>query len=175
MQARGCTDELTRFSEGTIEESRAWQELMQLRDSWGERIPGDPARLLPWLIALPASELCDLLALCAALTVNAVASTPGTHAADALAAAVSLDMADWWAPTAANYLGQVRKAQIIETVSEAVSAETAALLAKLKKDELVAQAEAQLAGKRWVPSVLRQRHEPGATAPDLRVATSATH
>lgn len=155
VQACGCADELARLSEGTIEQTRAWQELMQLRDAWGERVPGDPAHLLAWLIALPAGELCELLALCAALTVNAVASTPGTHAADELAAAVALDMADWWTPTAANYLRQVPKAQIIETVSEAVSAEAAALLAKLKKEELVAQAEAQLAGKRWVPSVLR--------------------
>jgi len=125
---------------------------------------------------LPASELCDLLALCAALTVNAVASTSGTHAADDLAAAVSLDMADWWAPTAANYLRQVPKAQIVDTVSEAVSAEAAALLAKLKRDELVAQAEAQLAGKRWVPSVLRTCIAPAASGrASLKVvaATSA--
>lgn len=173
VQARGCADELARFGEGTIEESRAWQELMQLRDSWGERIPGDPARLFPWLIALPASELGDLLALCAALTVSAVASVPGTHAADELAAAVSLDMADWWEPTAANYLRQVPKAQIVDTVSEVVSAEAAALLAKLKKDELVVQAEAQLAGKRWVPSVLRSVGGPAADRRGLR-AVAAT-
>jgi len=173
VQARGCADELARFGEGTIEESRAWQELVQLRDSWGERIPGDPARLFPWLIALPASELCDLLALCAALTVNAVASTSGAHAADELAAAVSLDMADWWAPTAANYLRQVPKAQIVDTVSEAVSAEAAALLAKLKKDELVAQAEVHLAGKRWVPSVLRACTAPAASGrTNLRVVAA---
>lgn len=176
VQARGCADELARFGEGTIEESRAWQELVQLRDSWGERIPGDPARLFPWLMGLPAGDLYDLLALCAALTVNAVASTPGTHTADELAAAVSLDMADWWEPTAANYLRQVPKAQIVDTVSEAVSAEAAALLAKLKKDELVTQAEAQLAGKRWVPSVLRACNAPAASGrASLRVvaATSA--
>lgn len=172
VQARGCAEELVRFGEGTIEESRAWQELMQLRDAWGKRIPGDSARLLSWLIALPESELCDLLALCAALTVNAIASTAGSHAADELAAAVSLDMADWWEPTAANYLRQVSKAQIVDTVSEAVSAESAALLAKLKKDELVAQAEAQLAGKRWVASVLRSVGEPAAERRGLRVVAA---
>ena len=40
---------------------------------------------------------------------------------------------------------------VVEAVSEAVSAEAASLLAKQKKDEGVAQAEAQLAGKRWLP------------------------
>ena len=117
--------------------------------------------------------MIDLLALCAALTVNAVASTSGTHAADELAAAVSLDMADWWTPTAANYLRQVPKALIVDTVSEAVSAEAAALLAKLKKDELVAQAEVHLAGKRWVPSVLRVCTAPAASGrTNLRVVAA---
>lgn len=84
-------------------------------------------------------------------------------------------MADWWAPTAANYLRQVPKAQIIDTVSEAVSAEAAALLAKLKKDELVVQAEAQLAGKRWIPSLLRACSAPAASGrPSLRVEAAAS-
>ena len=51
-------------------------------------------------------------------------------------------MADWWEPTGANYLRQVPKSLTIEAVSEADSAEAAALLAKLTKDELVVQAEA---------------------------------
>lgn len=165
VEARGCSKDLARFGEGAVEEGRAWQELAQLRDAWGERIPGDPARLLPWLIALPLAELCDLLALCAALTVNAIASTPGRHAADELAAAASLDMADWWEPTAANYLRQVPKSLAIEAVSEAVSAEAASALAKQKKEELVAQAEAQLAGKRWLPGVLRLHSPEAARAP----------
>ena len=122
MEARGCSKELLRFGEAAIGEGRAWQELAQLREAWDERIPGDPARVLPWLIALPLAELCDLLALCAAHTVNAIASTSGDHAADQLAAAVSLDMADWWEPTAGNYLRQVPKSLAIEAVSEEIFA-----------------------------------------------------
>lgn len=92
----------------------------------GRARSGHAARLLPWLIALPLAELCDLLALCAALTVNAIVSTSGSHAADELAAAVSLDMADWWEPTAANYLCQVPKSLAVEAVDEAVSADAPA-------------------------------------------------
>jgi len=173
VQARGCADELSRFGEDGIEQCPAWQELAQLRDACGERIPGDPARLLAWLIALPSSELCDLLALCAALTVNAVMATAGKHPADDLAAAVGLDMADWWEPTASNYLRQVPKALILDAVSEAVSDEATAPLTKLKKDELVAKAEALMAGKRWLPAVLRLRSEPAAPArASLRVVAS---
>ena len=76
---------------------------------------------------------------------------------DALAAAVGLDMADWWAPTAGSYLAQVPKARIVEAVTEAVSIEKAAPLAKLKKGEAVAAAEALLQGTRWLPSPLRAR------------------
>jgi ParB family chromosome partitioning protein len=176
VQARRTAEDLARIGEGTIEHSRAWAELMQLRDSWGERIPGDQARLLAWLRALPMAELCDLLALCAALTLNAVASAPGSHSSDELAAAVSLDMADWWEPTAGNYLRQVPKALIVAAVSEGVSVEAATALEKLPKEELVARAEAQLAGRRWLPSVLRARsapEAPGRASLRVVIATSA--
>jgi ParB family transcriptional regulator, chromosome partitioning protein len=170
LQARGCANELSRLGEGTIEHSRAWTELMQLREAWGERIPGDPSRLLPWLIALPQGELCDVLALCTALTLNAVMSGDGSHPADEVADACGLDMADWWEPTAAGYLHQVPKALILDALSEALSAEAAAPLAKLKKTELIAKAEVLLAGRRWLPAVLRSRSD---SQPEPREASKA--
>ena len=39
------------------------------------------------------------------------------------------------------------------------------MLAKQKKDELVARAEAQLAGKRWLPGVMRSHTAVAAFAP----------
>ena len=84
-------------------------------------------------------------------------------------------MADWWEPTADNYLRQVPKSLALEAVSEAVSTEAAAALANQKKDELVAQAEAQLAGKRWLPGVLRSHSLVAARAPaSLHLVTPAT-
>ena len=124
-------------------------------DNWRERIPGDHAKLLPWLIGLSQDALLDLLALCSALTVNTVSERERDHPGDALSQAVGLDMADWWEPTAASYLAQVPKARILEAVTQAVSEEAASGLAKLKKAELVAQVQALLAGKRWLPTVLR--------------------
>lgn len=166
IQARGCSDELSRCDEAGIEQCRAWRELTQMREQWGERIPGEPDQLLPWLIALPIGELCDLLALCAALTVNAVKSSLAPHPADALAAAVGLNMSQWWEPTAESYLHQVPKALILEAVRESHSEEAAAPLEKLKKDELVARAEALLAGRGWLPAVLRSSHVAVTVAPN---------
>jgi len=79
------------------------------------------------------------------------------HTGDALAAAVGLDMADWWTPTSGSYLTQVPKARIVEAVTEAVSVEQALPLGKMKKGDAVAKAEALLDGKRWLPSPLRSR------------------
>ena len=126
-------------------------------DNWRARLPCDADRLLPWLIGQDQDTLLDLLALCAALSINTVQAETEGHPGDAIAAAVGLDMADWWTPTATSYLQQVPKARIVEAVSEAVSVEAAAGLAKLKKGEAVAKAEALLAGTRWLPEALRAR------------------
>ena len=106
-------------------------------------------------VALAA--LLELLALCSALSVNAMSGREADTTGDTLAAAVDLDMADWWTPTAGSYLAQVPKARIVEAVTEAVSIEKAAPLAKLKKGEAVAAAEVLLQGTRWLPSPLRAR------------------
>lgn len=140
-----------------IEASRAWGELACRLDNWRERLPGDANRLLPWLIDQAQDTLLELLALCSALSVSAMSGREADTTGDALAAAVDLDMADWWTPTAGSYLAQVPKARIVEAVTEAVSIEMAAPLAKLKKGEAVAAAEVLLQGTRWLPSPLRAR------------------
>ena len=156
IRAQGCDASLKGVADD-IEASRAWVELASRMDNWRERIPGDADKLLPWLIGQPQETLLELLALCSALSVNAMSAREADDAGDALAAAVGLDMADWWTPTAASYLTQVPKARIVEAVTEAVSVEKAAPLAKLKKGEAVAAAEGLLQGSRWLPSPLRAR------------------
>ena len=154
VRASGCRHELA-SSADDVKASRAWSEMDARLDAWGERLPGDPKALLPWLLRQPIDTLQELLALCAALSVNTVTSRETAHPGDALVAAAALDMADWWTPTVGSYLQQVPKARIVEAVTEAVSVEAAAPLSKLKKGEAAARAETLLAGTRWLPSVLR--------------------
>jgi ParB family chromosome partitioning protein len=156
LRANDCDSALKGVADD-IEASRAWGELASRLDNWRERLPGDADRLLPWLIGQPLDTLLELLALCSALSVSAMSGREADTTGDALAAAVGLDMADWWTPTAGSYLAQVPKARIVEAVTEAVSVEKAAPLAKLKKGEAVAAAEALLQGTRWLPSPLRAR------------------
>ena len=156
IRASGCDGALGQFADD-MEGSKADTELQSRLNNWRERIPGDADKLLPWLISQDENTLLDLLALCGALSINTVTASAQEHPGDAVAQAVGLDMADWWTPTATSYLQQVPKARIVEAVTEAVSAEAAAGLAKLKKGEAVAKAESLLAGTRWLPKVLRAR------------------
>jgi ParB family chromosome partitioning protein len=114
-------------------------------------------------------QLMRLLAHCAALTIDGVVqagreSSPTLKHADTLAQAVSLDMAGHWQPTAANYLGQVTKAIIVEAVCEGVSEQAAKQLVDLKKPAMAEAAERLLADKGWLPKVLRMPQPGGHEA-----------
>ena len=75
--------------------SAAWQASDAKKQAWKARLPEQPGAWLPWLIGLPRAESMDRLALCAALTLNALPSIGAATDANALANAVGLDMADW--------------------------------------------------------------------------------
>lgn len=140
-----------------LQSSRASHALEAAMLRWKERLPEQRSEWFAWLAELPQDELLQLLALCAALTVNTLPVAGATADANALASAAALDMADWWEPTAASYLNHVSKVQIVEAVKEAVGDGAASQsLFMLKKQGLVAEATLWLAGKRWLPQVLRQ-------------------
>lgn len=107
-----------------VEGSRAFAELEAARETWGHRLPGTPEGFWAWCLEQDRSVLLDLLAFCAATTVNAVqAKNAGegarlAHAAQ-LASALSLDMKAWFTPTAANYFGRIAKPQILDALREA--------------------------------------------------------
>jgi len=144
-----------------IAESRAIISLAERDHLWRQRLPDAAEGLWDWLLAQDTPTRLDLLAYCAALSVDAVERAHERDRdgrlrhADRLAAALGLDMAEWWQPTAESYLGRVSKARILAAVAEGVSPQAAENLAKLKKDALVAQAEERLAGRRWLPAPLR--------------------
>jgi ParB family transcriptional regulator, chromosome partitioning protein len=111
-------------------------------------LPEERGAWFDWLIGLPQAELLDLLALCTALTLNALPGTGAAGDASALAAAVGLDMAEWWEPTAAGYLNHVSKAQVVQALTEAGPGLADDGVAAMKRDVLVVTAAARLAAKR---------------------------
>lgn len=138
-----------------LDASLAWTRLQELRVQLLAGLPKADGALLAHLIALPQQDLLQLLALCSAASISAVATAEGPRAADAVAEAAGLDMADWWSATAGSYLNFVPKTLAIAAVTEACGKKAAAPLASMKKADLAASAEQLLAGTRWLPKILR--------------------
>jgi ParB family transcriptional regulator, chromosome partitioning protein len=69
---------------------------------------------------------------------------------DRLAVAVALDMAHWWQPTVAGYLGRVSKTLIMEAVTEGKGKAAAENLAALKKGDMAERAAELLTGTGWL-------------------------
>ena len=133
----------------------AWLALQTARDALIERLPADRSAWFSWFLELRQADLLELVALCAALTVNALPSAGSAFEANALAGAVGLDMADWWEPTAEGFLNHVSKAQIVGALKEAGPGRTTDGVEAMKKDVLVNTALARLKGTRWLPAPLR--------------------
>ncbi len=141
-----------------VEGSIAFQQLQSARETWGQHIPGEADALWQWCLEQPVDVLLDLLAFCAACTVNAVQSKNDRpdgerlqHASQ-LATAVNLDMTAWFTPTAENYFGRIAKGQIVDALQEAGATLPAA---SMKKGDMAKFAECELAGKNWLPEILR--------------------
>ncbi|WP_343623421.1 ParB/RepB/Spo0J family partition protein [Roseateles puraquae] len=138
-----------------LADSAAHRSLNEVVALWRARLPADPTGLMEYLLAQSAETLQDLLVLCAALTTHALHGTAHAKPAQALAGAAGLDMADWWEATGDTYLGRVPKSLIAQALVEAGEVAVGGEVEKLKKADAVSRAQAALAGKRWLPELLR--------------------
>ena len=89
-------------------------------------------------------------------------------------------MAESWTPTAANFLGRVTKARILQAVAEGKGERAADRIEHLKKVEMATEAETLLAGSGWLPEPLRtpghalpEPIEPAAEAVEAATADAA--
>ena len=137
--------------------ARAFDERHQ---SWRSALPKDSGDLWDALDAFDGDSRAALFAHFVSLSVNAVHEAwnrrPKAFAhADRLAQTVDLDMAASWSPTAANFLGRVTKARILQAVAEGRGQHTADRIEHLKKVEMATEAETLLGGTGWLPEPLR--------------------
>jgi ParB family chromosome partitioning protein len=138
------------------ENSPAGTLLSQAHTEWGDRLPGNPEAMFRWLLGQERESLLELLAYCTARSIDAVAGRERTYdQSDAIAEALGVDMADWWMPTPANYVGHVSKAKALEAVKEATGIDSTKAVAGMKKPDAVAHCAAKLEGTRWLPAPLR--------------------
>ncbi|MBT9495554.1 MAG: ParB/RepB/Spo0J family partition protein, partial [Paucibacter sp.] len=116
-----------------IKDGRAWRALDAARQDWTARLPEQQGEWFTWLLDMPQAELLDLLALCTALTVNALPGAGAAADADVIAEALQLDMADWWEVSPQSYLNHVPKAQIIQALDESEPGQSHEAAGALKK------------------------------------------
>jgi ParB family chromosome partitioning protein len=129
---------------------------------WRTRLSGDSGQLWNAIMELTPAELLDLIAVCAALSVDATHTKAGDYSnrqrmvhADQLAETLRLDMSKHWTPTAESYFGRVSKKAICLAVAEAAGESVAFRIQDLKKPGLAAEAARLVAGSGWVPAALR--------------------
>ena len=121
--------------------------------------------MFAWCLKQEQDELLRLLAYCVAQSVDAV-RTKMRHGderiafTETLASALNLDMGKWFKPTAENYFLKVSKAQILDALREAKGS-VAPAWADMKKADLAALAERQMAGTGWLPEPLRAAPKTG--------------
>jgi ParB family chromosome partitioning protein len=138
-----------------IVQNKAHQTLSAQLESWRKRLPDDAEQVLPWLLRQTSAQVEELLALCIAMTVNDVTDAEDGGRGGDVRAAAGLDMLQWWEATASTYFGSVSKAQMAAVLREAVSEESASTLMQLKKGDAAKLAEQRVAGKGWLPPMLR--------------------
>ena len=134
--------------------------MLARKENWLRQLPEEPSALWDFLIDLDGDSRASLFALCAALSVNAI-QEPYNRRADALAHAnrlaerVSLDLAQTWTPTAANFFGKVTKGRILNAVREGRGESAAQLIDHLKKADMAREAERLLERSGWLPQPMR--------------------
>lgn len=125
-------------------------------------LPADRTEFWDWCLKRSQEELLNLLALCAAHSVDAVQdnsrhnSTTDIGHADQLATALNLDMRKWFTCTAGALFNRISRRQIAQAYTEATGEPPSNAVLDLKKKELAIRAERDI-GDKWLPSVLRQQ------------------
>lgn len=143
------------------DESKGCGELREMFQSWKERIPHTEAELFHWCLTQERDTLLELLAFCAGCTVDAVQmkhdGNPDSRIrhANALASALSLDMTQWFAPTAENFFSRVGRTSVVKAICEAKNVPSKRSWEKMKKSELAKLAEREVAGTGWLPEPLK--------------------
>lgn len=141
--------------------SKAGQALTSARGRITLLLPTSSSGLWSWLMGRSQDQLLELQAYAAAQLVNALkfphdrADNPRLRAADQLAQALDLNMADWWEAKAESFFSRIAKPAILAAVAEVSTAQAAENIAGFKKAALAAEAEKRVAGKGWLPDVLR--------------------
>jgi len=144
-----------------VSDSKAAATLQAAEKAITEMLPYggecDALEILDWMQEQPMERVLRVLALCTAYQLDTTTDlSSGHHDGAMVIDALEIDMADWWEPTRKSWFDHITVAQIEATVADACDDAQVQALSKLKgKDALAGRAEQMLAGKRWLPDVLK--------------------
>lgn len=157
-----------------MEKSKAWAALLERREQLMKELPDSPLDYFAYVSTLDVVSVVELLAFCTAACINTTSSNAESRPLEYVEHAIGLNMADWWQPTRASFLGQVAKPVIVEALEEAGVGEIAIKqLDKLKKAELAQKAEELLADSGWLPALLRPKAPPAVKVAKPKVTAKA--
>lgn len=139
--------------------------LAELSKRFGEHVPGNPADIFQWCLERDQQELIELLAFAASHAVDAVKDKHDFRKkqrahADVLAQALNLDMTMYFEATAESYFNHLTRDGIEAALTEIKGPDFASGIARMKKAEAAAYAEAQTTGTAWLPTPLRPAMTP---------------
>lgn len=138
--------------------SPAAEALRQRGEQLLERLPDDSTGggWLEWLTRQPMEIVIEVMAFCVASTLDATQHREADFPQFVtLAQGLKLDMSKWWTATATAYFNHVSKDRMVAAVTQAVSAEAAVPLGKMKKGAAAEAAERALTGVNWIPEMMR--------------------
>ena len=146
---------------------KAWLALMQEKSRLEALLPKGWKKDFTTFFTLDGETLMALMVYCTASSVYGVQTRTMGHTTrsplDGVETAIGFDMRDWWTPTAANFLGLLKKNQIVEALTDAGLTGAASDAEKMKKGDAASHAEQWLSGTRWVPGWMQS---PDAAKPD---------
>ncbi|EPY6938809.1 hypothetical protein DMP40_10630 [Klebsiella pneumoniae] len=146
---------------------KAWIALMQEKSRLEALLPKGWKKDFTTFFTLDGETLMALMVYCTASSVYGVQTRTMGHTTrsplDGVETAIGFDMRDWWTPTAANFLGLLKKNQIVEALKDAGLTGAASDAEKMKKGDAASHAEQWLSGTRWVPGWMQS---PDAAKPD---------
>ncbi len=153
--------QLKAFPPRSAEPTQGGDALKEAAEHWRAQLPQGKEALWHWCLAQERDTLLKLLAFCVALLVDGVRRNSDrpdcerlTHAAG-LVTALKLDMREWFTPTATNYFTRVGRPEVVKAITEAKGIPAKRSWDKLKKAELAAFAEREVAGTGWLPEPIR--------------------
>jgi ParB family chromosome partitioning protein len=152
--------------------SKAALFLEEQRASWLSQLPHDEKAVWQWCIEQDDATLLRLLAFLAATSLDAIQQSKphdgsGNRVAhgNAVAAALGIDMTQWFTPTAENFFDRISKMRICEALLEA-GKDGGPSREAFKKGELSKLAEQEIAGSGWLPEPLRIANDSAAPVED---------